>query len=511
MYYLSKSKYCKGIQCKDILYYDKHNPEEAEDTANSSVLENGTEVGELARGIFGPYLNVSFNEDLSKMLEETNRYLENDNCVVTEASFNYDGNFCSVDILVKKNDKYYIYEVKSSSEVKDIYEDDLSYQVYVLRSLGLDVEGAYLVHINSSYVRGEELELDKLFTIEDLTDLALSKQDEVKTRIKEIKDYMDEDKEPTVELADKCNSPYACPYFEFCKRKVGIKENSVFDLSGTKFSKKLKLYNQGIITFEDLLDANSKSRKPILTPNEKLQVESVVYDLGDSINADGIKSFLDGLTYPLYLLDFETYMQPIPEIVGTRPNQQIPFQYSLHIINSKDDLNDLDNITHKEFLAEAGTDPRRSVAEALVRDIPMNVMSMAYNKSFEQGRLTELAAAFPDLSSHLLIIRDNIVDLAEPFQKKNYYNNAMEGKHTIKLVLPALFPNDPTLDYHNLDQVHNGGEAMSIFLEMRNMTPEEVETTRSNLLKYCGLDTFAMVKILSKLYEVSEDIKKKVK
>lgn len=511
MYYLSKSKYCKGVQCKDILYYDKHNPEDAVETANSSVLDNGTEVGELARGIFGDYLNVSFNEDLSKMIEETNKYLENDNCIITEASFNYDGNFCSVDILVKKNDKYYIYEVKSSSEVKDIYVDDLSYQVYVLRSLGLNVDGAYLVHINSDYVRGEELELDKLFTIEDLTDIALSKQDEVKDKIKEIKDYMEEDKEPIVEIDNKCNSPYACPYFELCKRKVGIKDNSVFDLSGTRFSKKIKLYKQGIITFNDLLDSNNRSRKPILTDKEKLQVEGVVLDIEDIINTDEIREFLDSLTYPLYLLDFETYMQPIPELVGTRPNQQIPFQYSLHVINSKEDLKDLDNIEHKEFLAEAGVDPRRSIAETLVRDIPMNVCSMAYNKSFEQGRLRELAIAFPDLSEHLLNIRDNMVDLAEPFQKKSYYNNSMEGKHTIKLVLPALFPDDPSLDYHNLDQVHNGGEAMSIFLEMRNMSSKEVEVTRNNLLKYCQLDTFAMVKILSKLYEVSYSIKKKVK
>ena len=517
MNYLSKSSYCRGLQCKDILYNDKHNPEEAIDSTDQSILDRGIQVGEFARGLFGPYLNVSFNNDLSKMLEETKRYLEKDNCVVTEASFVHDGNFCSVDILVKRNNKYYIYEVKSSSNSKkakaidEEYLNDLSYQVYVLRSLGLDVDGAFLVQVNSSYVRGDELELDKLFAIKDLTSEALNKQDEVKTKINEIKDYIEKDQEPIVELDNKCNSPYACPYFDFCKRKVGIKNSSVFDLSGMNFPKKIRLYKMGLVSYFDLLEYNSNCEKPILTDNEKRQIENALCDSNDIIDIEAIRKYLDSLNYPLYLLDFETYSQPIPELIGSKPNQPIPFQYSLHIINSKDDLNDVDNIEHREFLAEVGIDPRRSIAEALVRDIPMNVTTMAYNKSFESKRLIELADLFPDLREHLLNINDNLVDLADPFKKKNYCTKEMKGKYTIKLVLPALFPNDPTLDYHNLDQVHNGEEAMDIFLQMRNMSSEELEIARNNLLKYCYLDTFAMVKILSKLYDVCSDVKKKRK
>ena len=516
MYNLSKSKYCRGLQCKDILYYDKHNPLEAKDTEDSSIMENGAEVGRLARGLFGPYLNVSFNNDLSKMIEETKRYLENDNCVVTEASFIFDGNFCSVDILVKKGNKYYIYEVKSSSNSKkskainEDYLNDLSYQVYVLRSLGLDVDGAFLVQLNSNYVRGKELELDKLFAIKDLTIETLNKQDEVETKIKEIKDYMEEDQEPIIELDNKCNSPYECPYFDFCKRKVGIKGNSVFDFSGTTFSKKINLYKLGLITFSDLYRYNSECKKPILTENELKQIEITIGDDEEIIDIEAIQRFLDSLNYPLYLLDFETYSQPIPEFIGTSPNQKIPFQYSLHIINSKDDLKDLDNINHKEFLAEVGTDPRRNIAEALVRDIPMNATTMAYNKSFEENRLKELASIFPDLSDHLLSISNNLVDLADPFKNKSYSSKKMQNKYTIKLVLPALFQDDPSLDYHNLEQVHNGVDAMNIFLEMRKMAPNEVKDARENLLKYCCLDTFAMVKILSKLYEICSDKKKKI-
>ena len=158
-------------------------------------------------------------------------------------------------------------------------------------------------------------------------------------------------------------------------------------------------------------------------------------------------------------------------------------------------------LKHKEFLAESGTDPRRALAERLCEDIPKNVCVTAYNKAFECTRLKELAGYFPDLADHLLNIESNMKDLLVPFQSGYYYNKAMGGSFSIKSVLPALFPDDPSLNYHNLEQIHNGGEAMSIFPKIKDMTPEDAATTRHNLLKYCELDTYAMVKVWEKLQE----------
>ena len=134
----------------------------------------------------------------------------------------------------------------------------------------------------------------------------------------------------------------------------------------------------------------------------------------------------------------------------------------------------------------------------------MNVCVTAYNKAFECTRLKELAEYFPDLAEHLLNIKDNIVDLLVPFQSGWYYNRAMGGSFSIKSVLPALFPDDPELDYHNLEGVHNGGEAMTIFPKIQYMEPEEQKKTRENLLKYCELDTYAMVKVWEDLKRVTE-------
>ena len=59
------------------------------------------------------------------------------------------------------------------------------------------------------------------------------------------------------------------------------------------------------------------------------------------------------------------------------------------------------------------------------------------------------------------------------------------------------------MDYHNLEGVHNGSEASAVFADMVNHTPEEIAKMREHLLKYCGLDTYVMVKVLKKLKEIA--------
>ena len=135
----------------------------------------------------------------------------------------------------------------------------------------------------------------------------------------------------------------------------------------------------------------------------------------------------------------------------------------------------------------------------MCEDIPYDVCTMAYNKMFECGRIKELAESFPDLADHLLNIERNIIDLLDPFRQGGYYCKAMGGSFSIKSVLPAMFPNDPELDYHNLEGVHNGGEAMSIYPKIQYMDEDEQKIARHNLLKYCELDTYAMVKVWLKL------------
>lgn len=491
--YLSKSKYCNGYQCKKILWLDKYKQEVKEEVSNESVLDNGTEVGELARGLLGPYINIEFNESLNEMIKDTRKVLEeHSSCNITEASFDYNGNFCSVDILKKENNKYSIYEVKSSTEVKDIYLEDASYQYYVLTSLGYDVEKVYIVHINNKYVRKGNLDIKKLFKIEDITSTAKEKRQEVEKTIKDINKYMESKEEPQEKIGMQCSTPYDCPFFAYCTKD--LEKPNVFDIRNMKMASKLKLYNNNMISFKELLKDGTIGWK---------YLEQIDYELNDKepkIEIDKINEFLDTLTYPLYFLDFETFQQAIPKYDDISPYEQIPFQYSLHYL-----LNETDQLQHKEFLAQAGIDPRRSLAEQLVKDIPEDVCTLAYNMRFEKMVIYKLASLYPDLRDHLMNIHKNMKDLMVPFRDRNFYTKEMQGSYSIKYVLPALFPNDPSLNYHNLEEVHNGSEAMNAYANMGNLTKEEQESLRNNLLKYCGLDTYAMVKIYEKLEEVTNN------
>ena len=480
---LSKSKYVRGLQCPKMLWLDINKPEEAESTSDA-VFETGTEVGELARGIFGDYTNVSFDKNLNNMIKETKELIDKKVPVITEASFLYDNNFCSVDILKNTKDGIEIYEVKSSTGKSDVYLDDITYQIYVLSNLGYKISKASLIYLNNKYVFQNKLELDKLFVIEDVTNYVKDNIKDVKDNIKYINDTVKED-EPKIDLGNYCNSPYSCPYFKYCTRLL-INPN-IFDIMRIPFKKKLDYYNKNIISFKDI-EKNAK---------EKLIVEQAKYDsiTEEKINIKKIKEFLDTLDYPLYFLDFETYQDAIPKLNKTSPYMQIPFQYSLHIMD-KDG-----NITHKEFLGDGVNDPRRLLAESLINDIPRDSCTLAYNMSFEKTVLKNLANLYPDLSDDLLNIRDNIKDLMVPFYNRDYYNRAMEGSYSIKHVLPALFPDDPELNYANLPLVHKGDEASNTYKDLHNHSTKEQETIRDGLLVYCKLDTYAMVKIYQKLLE----------
>ena len=482
---LSKSKYCKAVQCNKYLWLDTYKPNEKEEILNESVLDNGTEVGILAKQLFGPYEDIEFNENLNKMIKDTNEKLKQDKVVVTEASFLYDNLFCSVDILKKDGNNYEIYEVKSSTEISDIYLEDASFQGYVLSKLGLNIKSVNIVYLNKDYERIGDLDLHKLFNIVDITDIYLSKKEDIKNKINEINKCLDNKNEPNISIGMHCVKPYDCPFFKYCIKN--IKDGNVFNIRGMYNNKKFELFNKGIIYYEDLLKEN-------INEKYKEQIEFELYDKEDKINIENIKEFLNTLSEPLYFLDFETYQQSIPKYDHIKPYMQVPFQYSLHIL--KDGM-----LEHKEFLAPAGVDPRRLLAESLVKDIPKDVCTLAYNMSFEKNVIKNLSEIYPDLKEHLLNIYNNIKDLMIPFKDRDYYTKDMHGSYSIKYVLPALFPNDPELDYHNLDMIHNGSEAMSSYAELENMNEEEQEKVRKNLLKYCCLDTYAMVKIYEKLIE----------
>ena len=363
----------------------------------------------------------------------------------------------------------------------------------MLEKCGIKVTGTYLVNINNEYVFNGKIEIDKLFKISDVFEAVCEEQNNVEKNLTLAEKMLADENEPNVEISESCHSPYTCGFWKYCSRN--LPSPSVFDLYGIYLKDKINYYKQNIVSFEDFIKNNCQVNAFV-----DRQIDYTLHNKGVYANKEKIKEFLDSLHYPLYFLDFESQALIVPEYKGTKPYEHIPFQYSLHYINRKGG-----KLKHKEFLAVSGKDPRYAIAKSLVRDIPKNACVLAYNKDYESGRIDMLAKTFPKLKKKLSKIASNIIDLIIPFNHGYYYKKEMGGSFSIKSVLPAIYPDDPSLNYHNLDGVHNGNEAMNIFPKIKDMQPKEQKIARQNLLKYCELDTLAMVKIWQELVRITEE------
>jgi len=505
--------YC---QCPKACWMNAYQPEE-EETSITMKTSAATEsqMRSYAKTLFPDCVsakkrNEDFSYDFEEMERRTAAFLGADD-VIFNATFCWNGNYAMVGILEKTSAGYVIYDIKTSANSKNepdmkklqVYANRMAYNKYILTQCGLDIADCRIICLNGDYVRGAELDINELLTNVSIDELVVSVYDAVANNIISA-NIMLEGKRPDCQLGKQCKDPHECLFKKYCMKDVPA--NSVFNLYRVFFKNAASEYYGGLKTFKDLnesqeLQKRSEDKKAKgfkLNAMHRIQIESV---LGNKavIDVDGLRSFVDSLTYPLYFLDFETILPTIPAYEASKAYQQIPFQYSLHYIEQEGA-----ELKHKEFLAEDdATDPRRVLAEHIVADIPMNVCTIAYNKMFECGRLKELAAMFPDLSEHLLNISEHIVDLLEPFTKGYYYAPKMNGSFSIKSVLPALFPDDPELDYHNLEGcVHNGLEAMEIFPTIKDMSESIKAGIRESLLRYCELDTYAMVKIYWRILDI---------
>lgn len=488
---LSKSSYTKAIQCPKALWLHQYKKQVLTPTDASTIArqENGKAVGALACELFPDGRKVSYDaSDMTGMALLTKKWIDEGVETIYEATFMVDDLLVMVDILKVYEDGVEIVEVKSSTEMKDIYYHDVAFQKYVVESAGYVVKCCSVVHLDSTYVRGEELELEKLFVSVDVSEGFEFSTEEIWVNIEAFRAYLaDKEQEPDIDIDLHCKKPYECAAKEYCWRvQRGIPEYSVFNIFNLGSKKQVELYEQGIIKIEDIPDDFEMTKKQkAKVDNHKAQKTH--------IDQAKIDEFLQSLTYPLYHLDFETFQQAIPQWQGISPYMQIPFQYSLHIEQA-----DGSSEQHIEFLAKEGTDPREALAERLVADIPTDVTVLAYNMSFEKGVLKNLADQFPKHQAHLMAIHDNIKDLMIPFQKGYYVTPSMQGSYSIKYVLPALVP-EMTDAYINLNLIHNGGEAMNAFAQMGSMGEAEKAVMRKALLTYCELDTLAMVRVLGRL------------
>ena len=484
---LSKSTFMKGCQCPKALWLYKHKPELRTEVSDQqqTIFDQGTNVGKLAEQLFPKGVDARPENTFAyqQSVVDTQKYILEGHKVIYEAAFQYDQVLAALDILVCNRGRWKAYEVKSSTSVSDAILQDAALQYYVITQSGLPLVDFSIVYINNEYVREGDLDVQELFVIESVLEQILELQPMIAAKIPELKRVAKLAEVPKRDIGPHCSDPYGCDFMEHCWQH--IPEDTVFDLRGhSGGSRAFELYEQGILLLNDIPDD--------FKLNTSQQIQVTAHKTGEPvINRAALEEFLDQIEYPLYFMDFETFQSAVPEYDGTRPYQQIPFQYSVHRLDAQEA-----ELVHFEWLGESGTDPRKDFIENLLGVMGNTGSVVTYNSSFEKGRLCELAIRFPRKAKTIESLQERIIDLMSPFRSKHYYLPIMKGSYSIKQVLPALVPE---LSYDDLE-IGNGGLASFTYYQLQyEKEVAVVEKTREALLRYCELDTLAMAKILEKL------------
>lgn len=481
--FLSKSDYIMGLDCVKALWLKKNRkdltPEYDDRTLQN--FETGEKVQELAYDYYGKGVFVDAeNWDVFGGAAKT-KVLAQTNDIIYEATAKLDnGCFCRIDIMMRNGDAWDLIEIKSATEVKDYYIDDLAFQKYVFENAGYPIKNCKVLHLNNQYVRHGDLDISQLFAEEDVSDKVNAKKSEVEMYVKGMLSYQEMPDEPEIPLHSSCSD---CPFYGYCGKD--LPEYSVFDLLSSKNAD--LFYNQThSFSVEDVSEDWCSTEKQLIDRaaylNKSLHIEP-----------ENIQEWLNTLEYPLYYLDYETVQCAIPMFDDAKPYSQIPFQFSLHIQNTPDA-----EPRHIEFLHQERSDPRRALAEALVKSCGEKGSIVVYNQAFEMTRNKELAELFPDLAADLLDINERVIDQLIPFRSRALYSYKQKSSASIKYVLPAF----SDLSYKGMN-IANGGEAMSKYLAFLegSQTEEESKQMFADLLKYCGQDTYAMVLLMKVLYQ----------
>ena len=481
---LSKTKYLNGLQCKKLLWYIYNEPEAIPepDESTQAVFEQGHLVGDYSKKLFSEGIEVDHTISFQEGLKST-RELILKRVPIFEAALTYKNGYARADILEPVGeDEWDLIEVKSSTELKDVNYSDIGFQYYVYTGAGLKIDKCYLMCIDNTYVRRGDIDPNKLFKKIDVTDEVKTTYSKViENNVAEMVKAITSETFTEIGIGKHCNDPYDCPLIDKCWSF--LPERNVFLLYKNR-KLPLALIKDGIF---ELVKIPEKFEL-----NEKNQIQVACERIGKPhIDKKKINEFLDTIQYPAYYMDFETCASAIPMFNGSSPYQQIPFQFSVHVVKEKGARPE-----HYSFLADGTDDPRPEFMAKLKEVTGTKGSVIAYNAGFEMGILKKCAEVLPEYKKWVESTEERIVDLLQPFRDFAYYNPGQNGSCSLKKVLPAL--TGKSYDEMEIgDGVTASAEYCRVTFTEDNKDKEKV---RKLLEEYCGLDTMGMVDIIEQLY-----------
>jgi predicted RecB family nuclease len=488
---ISKSKFVAGVQCLKRLYLQVHQPELAAepDAATEAIMQQGHDVGMLARELFPGGVEVRSDRGLDQAIRTTRELVANREIpAIFEGAFEDGGVLVRVDVLHRRADgRLRLIEVKSSASLKEEHLDDVAIQYRVLSRCGLDIGSCCLAHVNRSFVyRSGSVDPWRFFRIRNVTRQVARLQPKLTFQLRSAFSVLSMPKAPDIAPGKHCTSPVTCEFFDRCNPP--LPDDHIGCLPRLHASAEEALGDLGIESIHDIPDDFE------LTEMQRRAATCV--QTGEPwFDHDGLAEKLATLRYPIAYLDVEAVNPAIPRIIRTHPYQQIPFQWSAHIQHRPGA-----EPQHFEFLASNASDPRHEFITSLFVALPETGSMVVYNQQFESTRLDELAAWLPEYAERIRSIQSRLWDLL-PVVRSSVYDPAFAGSYSLKSVLPALVPG---MSYTNM-AVGNGQDAGLAWTSLvrGGLDRGECDRIKKALLDYCGQDTMALVKLLERLRSVS--------
>ncbi len=469
---LSKSSFIRGLQCHKSLWLHLNQPDERDDISvqQQLIFDTGHSVGFLAQQRFPGGIDASRGDhaDVAGAIAYTQELIALGQPVIYEAAFGDGETLCYMDILVHEPDGWAAYEVKASTRVKEYQINDVAFQYAVITRSGLPLKRISLVHLNNQYIRRGDLDLTQLFTVEPMTARILPMQDRIAGSLRGMQQMLATGAIPAIGMGPHCRRPFTCDFWDYCMREIPVET-----------------------------DCRPSPAFPAANRNAETD-GSPSLPVAPIHNQPALDQFTANLNHPLYFIDFETIQFAVPRYDESRPYQQIPFQWSVHLQQTPNGP-----LEHFEFLGTPPEDPRPQFIRSLLACLNETGTIIVWNQAFECTRLREIARDFPEFRDPIDRLLPRIADLMVPFRRKvqtagrpSLHTPEMNGSYSLKAVLPALVPD---LSYEDLE-IREGGMASMVYESLYSDTDSNsIISKRESLLKYCCMDTRATVEILMKI------------
>jgi len=477
---LTKSAFRFGLAC-DRFFWIYQNARESlpeVDESTQAIFDQGHLVGNLAKTLYPGGTEIDWSSGHKAGIAQT-RDAVGERKPLFEAGFQDGMTHARADILnPSSRGKWDLIEVKSSTSAKEDHFYDVAFQKHVYEGAGIGIDCCSVMHVNRNYVRIGKLDVKQLLECTDVTNeirpLASGIPDEIKRQLS----VMSLPDPPDPALVPMCSE---CVLYPECW--AFLPDHNVVSLYyiGRKAG---ELMDRNILAIKDIPDGYP------LTPKQSIQV--ACEKTGKPyIDLPAIREFLGRLQYPLYFLDFETFMTAVPPYDDSRPYDNVPFQYSLHVVRSPGS-----GVKHRSFLSDGKSDPRPEILKMLKSELGGKGSIVAFNAGYEIRVLKSCVVYFPEYGAWVQSILPRFVDLLIPFRDFYYYHPDQNGSNSLKAVLPALTGRG----YGGLD-ISEGQTASLRFMEMAFGEVDEArrKEIRGALEAYCSQDTEGMIDIVEAL------------